>query len=217
MSSRRARDRKKQQERSRRNRNLIFGIATVAIVVALGYFAWQQTVGGDAIPAGEVADPALGRESAIVEIVEYGDFGCSACRAWHNTGIREQVMRVYGDSARFVWRDFPVITPDSPAAAEAAQCAGAQDQFWAYHDHVYESGGSLNNLSLKGYAEQIGLDMEAFNACLDGGQMTAKVRDNEQKARALGLRGTPSFTVDGEVLPGPPTFEYLATLIEGSQ
>ena len=217
MSSRRAHDRKKQQGRQRRNRNLIFGIATVAIVAALGYFAWQQTAVGDAIPANEVADPALGRESAIVEIVEYGDFGCPACRAWHDTGIREQVMRVYADSVRFVWRDFPVITPDSPAAAEAAQCAGAQDQFWAYHDHVYEAGGSLNTSSLKGYAEEIGLDMAAFDACLDSGQMTAKVRDNEQKARALGLRGTPSFTVNGEVLPGPPTFAFLATLIEENQ
>lgn len=217
MSSRRARDRKKQQERSRRNRNMIFGIVTVAIVVGLGYFAWQQTAGGDAIPANAVADPVMGNESAKVEIIEYGDFGCSACRAWHDTGIREQVIRVYGDSVRFVWRDFPVITPDSPAAAEAAQCAGAQDQFWAYHDHVYDAGGSLNNSSLKGYAEEIGLDTETFNACLDGGQMTAKVRDNEQKARALGLRGTPSFTVNGEVLPGPPTFEYLATLIEENQ
>lgn len=217
MSSRRARDRQKKQAGQRRNRNLIFGIVAAVIVIGLGAVAWQQTAGGDAIPASQVADPALGRETAVVEIVEYGDFGCPACQAWHDTGIRDQVLRVYGDSARFVWRDFPVITPDSPAAAEAAQCAGAQDQFWAYHDYVYEAGGSLNNSSLKGYAEEIGLDMDAFNACLDGGQMTAKVRDNEQKARSLGLRGTPSFTVNGEVLPGPPTFAYLATLIEENQ
>lgn len=217
MSSRRARERKKKQASQSRNRNLIVGIIAAVFVFGLGYVTWQQTSGGDAIPANEVADPVLGPETAVVEIVEYGDFGCSACRAWHDAGIRQQVMRVYGDSARFVWRDFPVITPDSPAAAEAAQCAGAQDQFWAYHDYVYESGGSLNNLSLKRYAQEIGLDTEAFNACLDGGQMTAKVRDNEQKARALGLRGTPSFTVNGEVLPGPPTFAYLATLIEENQ
>ena len=217
MSSRQARDRKKEQARSRRNRNLIFGVVTMAMVVALGYFAWQQTAGGDAVPASEVADPVLGSETAAVEIVEYGDFGCPACRAWHDAGIREQVLRIYGDSARFVWRDFPVITADSPAAAEAAQCAGAQEQFWAYHDYLYESGGSLNNSSLKRYAEEVGLDTEAFNACLDGGAMIAKVRDNEQKARSLGLRGTPSFTVNGQVLPGPPTFDYLATLIEENQ
>lgn len=217
MSSRRTRDRRKKQTSQRRNRNLIFGLVAALVVIGLGYSAWQQTSGGDAIPANEVADPFLGNETAAVEIVEYGDFGCSACRAWHDAGIRDQVLQVYGDSARFVWRDFPVITPDSPAAAEAAQCAGAQDQFWAYHDYVYESGGSLNNASLKRYAEEIGLDTAAFNACLDGGQMTAKVRDNEQQARRLGMRGTPSFTVNGEVLPGPPTFAYLATLIEENQ
>ena len=214
MSNRKASERQERQARQRRNRNLIFGLVTVAMVVALGYFAWQSTMGGQAIPANEVDDPVLGNEAGVIEIVEYGDFGCPACRVWHNMQIREEIVAAYGDNVRFVWRDFPVITANSPKAAEAAQCAGAQGQFWAYHDYLYEQGGDLSAKSLKRYASDVGLDTVAFDVCLDEGQMADKVRDNENQARSLGLRGTPGFTVNGQLLPAPPSYEQLAVLIE---
>lgn len=214
MSKRNTRERQARKTSQRRNRNLIFGLVMVALVAALGFFAWQPTTGGSAIPADEVADPVLGNEAAPIEIVEYGDFGCHACRSWHNAGIRDQVVAAYGDHVRFVWRDFPVITANSPKAAEAAQCAGAQEQFWPYHDYLYERGGDLSARSLKQYAQEIGLDQSRFDACLDEGLMAAKVRDNEQQARRLGLRGTPGFTVNGRPLPAPPSYEQLAALID---
>ena len=148
-----------------------------------------------------------------MEIVEYADFGCPACRAWHNSGIREQVLATYGDQVRFVWRDFPVITPQSPKAAEAGHCAGRQDKFWEYHDLVYESGAGLSVSLLKQYADQLELDRTAFDQCLDQGLMARKVQANDQQARALGLRGTPGFTLNGRPLPAPPSYDQLAGLI----
>ena len=150
----------------------------------------------------------------IVEIVEYGDFGCHACQLWHNSGVRERILADYGDQVRFVWRDFPVITANSPLAAEAGHCAGAQDRFWEYHDHVYENLAGLRENQLVGYAIDIGLDQQAFQMCLEQGLMKAKVQSNEQQARALGLRGTPGFTLNGVPLSAPPSYEALASLIE---
>jgi len=208
---------KEKQKQSQRNRTLFMIGGGLLFVAVLAFFTWQQTGGNKALPADSVPDPFLGNETAAVEIVEYGDLGCPACRAWHNTGIREQLVAEYGDQVRFVWRDFPVITPDSPKAAEAAQCAGAQDRFWDYHDYIYEEGSNLRASSLKGYATAIGLDETAFNTCLDQGWMAGKVQANEQAARRLGLRGTPGFTVNGQTLPAPPSYEQLVALVEQAQ
>lgn len=212
----RARAQEKRQQ-SKRNRMLLMIGGGVLVVAILAFATWQQTGGNKALPAESVPDPFLGAEAGVVEIVEYGDLGCSACRAWHNAGIREQLVADYGDQVRFVWRDFPVITPDSPKAAQAAQCAGAQGQFWDYHDYVYEEGGSLKTSALKSYATAIGLDENEFNTCLDQGQMANKVQANEQAARRLGLRGTPGFSVNGQPLPAPPSYDQLAALIEQAQ
>ena len=205
------RDQKQKQQQTRRLIGIVVGMLFVAF---LGYFTWQQTTGGNALPAASVPDPMLGNPAATVEIVEYADFGCPACQSWHNSGVREQVLADFGDQVRFVWRDFPVITAQSPQAAEAGQCAGAQDAFWAYHDHIYENFAGLQRAQLIRYATDIGLDPVDFELCLDEGRMRAKVQANEQDARRLGLRGTPGFAVNGRVLPRPPDYPTLAVLIQ---
>ncbi len=202
---------KQQQQRTRR----IIGAAVALLFVAfLGYVTWQQSAGSNALPPESVPDPALGAASAPVEIVEYADFGCPACRAWHNSGIREQVLADFGEQVRFVWRDFPVITAQSPKAAEAGQCASAQGRFWEYHDHVYGNYAGLATEQLVTYAADVGLDMAAFEQCLDEGHMRAKVQADEQQARRLGLRGTPGFAINGRALPQPPNYEMLVSLIQ---
>jgi protein-disulfide isomerase len=178
------------------------------------YFTWQETTLSSPSSAVAAADPAFGPEGAPVEITEYADFGCSACRAWHNDGIREQVLAMFGDQVRFVWKDFPVITPQSPQAAEAGHCAAAQGKFWEFHDLVYEEFAGLDAEALQGYATQIGLDTTAFAQCLDQRVMRPKVQSNEQEARLLGLRGTPGFAINGRPLPAPPSFEQLTALIQ---
>ncbi len=161
------------------------------------------------------SDPTLGSNSAKVVITEYGDFGCSSCRAWHNAGIMEQVLAAYGDQVQFVWKDFPVITAQSPMAAEAGQCAFDQGKFWEFHDFIYEDGYLLGVDDLKGYAAQLGLDTEKFNQCLDSGQNRAKVEQSLNEAqREYAFPGTPSFLVNGKKLVGPPTLEELMSTID---
>lgn len=212
----RARAQRKQKQSKNNQTLLMIGGGLLAVAI-LAFVTWRQVGGAQALPADAVADPVQGNTAGPVEIVEYGDFGCPSCRAWHNSGVSEQLLAEYGDQVRFVWRDFPVITPDSPKAAEAGQCAGAQGKFWEYHDYLYEQGGSLRSDALKSYAAALGLDQDAFDACLDQGQMARKVQANEQEARRLGLRGTPSFTVNGQPLPAPPSYEQLAALVEQAQ
>ena len=124
-------------------------------------------------------------------------------------------MENYGDEVKFVWKDFPVITPQSPKAAEAGQCALDQGKFWEYHDLIYTSQG-LGISSLKRFAQEVGLDTNKFDKCLDSGLHKSTVDKDLNEARGLRLRGTPSFIVNGTKLVGPPSYESLANIIENN-
>jgi protein-disulfide isomerase len=161
------------------------------------------------------SNPTIGPDSAKVVITEYADFGCPACRAWHNSGIREQIIAAYGDQVQFVWKDFPVITAQSPKAAEAAQCAYDQNKFWEYHDALFANAPALSVSDLKNYAAQLGLDTTKFNQCLDSGQNRAKVEQSQNEAqRQYAFPGTPSFLINGQKLVGPPSYETLKSTID---
>jgi protein-disulfide isomerase len=202
--------------RAQKTRQQWIGIGMLMLILISAVF-WNASR-SKAQPLDETrlaSNPTIGPASAKVVITEYGDFGCSSCRAWHNAGIMEQVIAAYGDQVQFVWKDFPVITAQSPKAAEAGQCAFDQGKFWEFHDYVYEEGYLLGDDDLKGYAAQLGLDAEKFNQCLDSGQNRAKVEQSLNEAlREYAFPGTPSFLVNGRKLIGPPTFEVLKSTID---
>ena len=157
---------------------------------------------------------ALGPANAAVIIVEYGDFGCTTCKAWEEQAIIPKIQAKYGDKVRFVWRDLPIITPESPKAAEAAYCALDQGKFWQYHDLLYLKAPALNINDLKTYAAQLGLDTAKFNTCLDTGQHANYVQADLQDGLSRGFRATPAFLVNAQVYAGPPSYEQLSQLID---
>ena len=157
---------------------------------------------------------ALGPANAAVIIVEYGDFGCTTCKAWEEQAIIPKIQVKYGDKVRFVWRDLPIITPESPKAAEAAYCALDQGKFWQYHDLLYLKAPALNINDLKTYAAQLGLDTAKFNTCLDTGQHANDVQADLKDGLSRGFRATPAFLVNAQVYAGPPSYEQLSQLID---
>ena len=202
------------QKKRKRQRYLRISAAVVGIALVVGYFLWPRPQAQEISPDRLNDDPFIGSINAPVTIVEYGDFGCPSCRAWHKAGIIDRVIATYGDQVRFVWRDFPVITAQSPKAAEAAQCAYDQGYFWEYHDLLFEQAPSLRTGDLKRYAEDLEFDSTLFNQCLDSGQHQATVDKDLQDAYRHRFRGTPSFLVNDQPLAGPPTFEFLQSLID---
>ena len=207
-----------QRRRSRgaRDRRGIWTLAAVAagVVVVIAYLVWPRAHPQQLSPAQLANDPAIGPASAPVTIVEYADFGCPTCKAWQQAGILKQVLAKYGDKVRFVWRDFPVITADSPKAAEAGRCANDQGKFWPFHDLVYTKAPAISVSDLKAYAAQVGLDTTAFDDCLNSGREAATVQASLSDAEARGFTGTPSFLVNGKVLAGPPSFTELSRIVD---
>ena len=202
--------------KQKRRRLIQAAVIGLVLVLAAGYMLWPRPQALAVSPERLNDDPALGPAGASVTIIEYGDFGCPSCRAWHNAGILDMVLATYGDQVRFVWRDFPVITAFSPEAAQAAQCAYDQGQFWEYHDLLFERADSLRVGDLKDYAGELGLDKAAFDQCLDSGQHQATVEVDLEDAFDKRLPGTPSFLVNEQPLAGPPNFQTLQQIIEAN-
>jgi protein-disulfide isomerase len=92
-------------------------------------------------------------------------------------------------------------------AAEATECADEQGKFWEYHDLVFANQSAIDVDSLKGYAEQLGLDTATFNDCLDNGEQSAEVEKDVQDAQSYGASGTPAFFINGRLVSGALPFE----------
>jgi protein-disulfide isomerase len=189
-------------------------IAAVLAVVFVGYLLRPHAAVPPLSAARLALDPSLGPADAPITLIEYGDFGCPTCQAWYRSHTLEQVLAKYPNKVHFVWRDFPIITSDSPKAAEAGQCALDQGKFWPFHDTVYDNAPAISVDDLKSYAARVGLGVKTFDQCLDSGQDAAKVNQSLQDAYARGFRGTPSFLLNGQPIAGPPSFAYLVSLID---
>ncbi len=145
------------------------GVVVVIVVAVLLILRSESTRVLSLRAARLASDPSLGSPSAKVTIIEYGDFGCTTCRGWEQAGVLKQIVATYGDQVHFVWRDYPIITAQSPQAAEAGQCAFDQGKFWQYHDLLYGKAPALSISDLKSYAAQIGLNTTQFDQCLELG------------------------------------------------
>ena len=114
---------------------------------------------------------------------------------------------------------FAFLGPESFTAAEASECAADQDEFWAFHDLVYEAQqnktvDALDSESLKKLATEIGLDTDDFNECLDSGKYTDIIRTQTSTAQSLGVRSTPAFLINGIPILGAQPFENFQEIIE---
>lgn len=131
------------------------------------------------------------------KLVEYGDFECPYCgRAY---GIIQRLRAELGDALDVEFRHFPIGErhPHAERAAEAAEAARAQGRFWPMHDRLFEHQEALTDEDLAAHAEAVGLDMERFHAEMAGRVHLDRVRAERAEGEALGIVGTPGFTIDG--------------------
>ncbi|MBZ0277749.1 MAG: DsbA family protein [Anaerolineae bacterium] len=199
------RNKRRQKQTSQKKRPI--GLAVIVLgVVGVVIFGIIASRGANAAPALDQSrldyDPVLGNVDAPVTIIEYGAYGCTSCRAWHQAGIIDQILAEFPGQVRFVFRDFPVIVPayDRMAAA-TAQCALDQsvDGFWQYHNLLYTASSPGNSQDqLLALGAQAGLDQQALRECVAAGTHRQTVEYDLARATALALPGTPSFLVNDE-------------------
>lgn len=150
-------------------------------------------------------EPFFGKEDAKVTIVELSDFQCPYCEKGYTT--MNQLMEKYPDDVKVVFINYPLSFHEyAQKAAEASECAFAQDKFEEYYSTLFENQDALTVDDLKQYAVDVGLDTEAFNTCLDDGEMVAEVEEDMAKGDAVASKlssfGTPAFFINGKALIG---------------
>jgi len=129
--------------------------------------------------------------------------------------MRQQLLDKYGSKVRFVWADFPVITLESPKAAEAGRCAYDQGKFWEYQDYLYNNYEGLDIFSLRLYAYSIGLDQARFDQCLNSGVKQAEVNLDFKDAMIRSLQATPTFLINNKVeIVGMASLDKFASVID---
>jgi len=170
-------------------------------------------------PADLVDGQAIGKPVAPLTLTAFEDFQCPFCLRF--TLLNEPVIveeYVLTGKVRFEFKHLPILGNESRTAAIAATCASDQGLFWALHERLFlvqlDAGqltaeklnaGRFSIEKLQQYAAEAGLDAAAFNTCLMSPAAADRVTAQLREASALGLRGTPSFLVNGEPVTRPPT------------
>jgi protein-disulfide isomerase len=125
------------------------------------------------------------------------------------------VLKEYDGRVRLIFKDLPLPSHDRARPAhEAARCAGALGRYWAYHDRLFAAQPRFERADLIRYATEIGLAREPFVTCLDARRFAAAVEADVSQARALGVRSTPTFIINGRPLVGAYPVEDFRTVID---
>ena len=219
----------------------VFTVLAFAAGVLLGYAMWGfQPAGGQgnaAQTAGQISSlvanapateapqfkrynipsegfPAIGPQDAPITIVEFSDYQCPFCRRWHQE-VYEPLLAAYPGKIKLVYRNLPLtsIHPDAFGAAEAAMCAGEQDAYWPYHEKLFSSE-NLGTQVYTQYAQQLSLDIDKFQACLQDQKYKAAIEADSDFAVNLGVRSTPTFFINGLAVVGAQPLDVFKQVID---
>ena len=164
-----------------------------------------------------LASPIMGSPDAPITIIEFGDYQCPNCKKWF-LNTKPDIVTNYIDTgkANLIFVDIAFLGKDSVPAARATYCAEEQGKYWEYHGFLYSNqmgidNGWANIDSLKGYANNLGLDMELFVSCIDSDKYEKRVQFNTDESASNGVTGTPTFIIVGsqgqqERIHGPQPF-----------
>lgn len=228
-----------QEETVTFKRSHFYSVLTVfafAAGVLLGYVVWgfdsagespvvAAQAGGPVVEAPvtqvpqryEVASegfPSIGPSNAPITIVEFSDYQCPFCRRWHEQ-IYEPLLNAYPGKIRMVYRHLPLtsIHPDAFPAAEAAMCAGEQNAYWQFHEKLFSSDALGSSVYAK-YADELGLDMDAFQSCISERRFQEAVQADLDFAVNLGVRSTPTFFINGLAIVGAQPLDIFKQVID---
>lgn len=207
---------------ARRNPLLPFYAILGVVALAGAFMLYRQTQGGGGAASTlqqvvmtpeqlqRVPGISQGQANAPLVLMEFADFQCPGCGQFAR--FSKPLVKDYIDNGtvRFVWYDFPLtnIHQNAVLASRAGRCANEQNQFWAYHDVVFANqqrwseSGKAADLFID-YAQQAGLDRNAFSQCLRSEKYQKEVSESFQLGTTLGVSGTPTLFLNGKRIETP--------------
>jgi protein-disulfide isomerase len=174
--------------------------------------------------------PIRGSANAKVIVVSYDDFECPFCSQVHRT-LFPELLKEYGDRVAFIYKDFPLseIHPWALHAAVDANCLGAQsaDAYWDFADYIHSNQNVISQEKGRD-AQSAALDKtttsEGDKFKLDSAKLQACIRDQKDDAikaslkegEALGVNGTPTLFINGQMLDGARPIAEFRTTFDGA-
>jgi protein-disulfide isomerase len=152
-----------------------------------------------------------GSDTAAVTLIEFSDFECSHCNAFHRT--IDELLRDRSAAVRVIFRHFPLDSECNSAvtsrfhsnacqAAIAAECAAEQGKFWQYHDLLFANQEHLQAQSYLEFAAQLGIDRGRFETCLRADAPRARVERDAKAGAVLGVSSTPTIFINARMIKG---------------
>lgn len=168
----------------------------------------------------------LGDPNAEIAILAYYSFECVYCAKFFNE-IFPQIKQEYIDTgvAKVLFKNFPLSNHKAaPIAHNAALCAANEGEFWNYHDLLFgkqsewmgKSDKEVNEL-MKGYANDLSLNIENFSKCLESKQYNHYISTDKSEGMSRGVNGTPTFIIGENIIVGAQPFESFKAVIEEEQ
>ncbi len=118
------------------------------------------------------------------------------------------MLEEFRGNVRIIHKDFPLPSHGGAIpAAEAARCAAAQGVFWEYHDLLYMAVPEFSRDDLVRYAGRLAIDRDAFATCVDTRRFRKQVETDVTEGKALGVRATPTFVINGTLVVGAQPIE----------
>lgn len=160
---------------------------------------------GASIPTAN--EPTMGSSSAKVTVMEISDYHCPFCRR-QTQQVFPQLVSDYVKTGKvqFVFVDYPIASlhPRAARAHAAASCAGDQGKYWEMHVSLFNNPVAQDDAALVAQAKALGLDMNAFQACLTSGRHDAAIQASVSRMEGLGISGTPMTVIGLTPAPGEP-------------
>ncbi len=202
----------------------IWGAAILVVLLAIGGLMWivsqpapSQAVAVNVAPISS-RDITNGNKGAPVTLIEYADFECPACAAYHP--IVNQILSTYGKKIYYVYRMFPLenIHPNAVISAQAAYAAWKQGAFFQYDDLLFNNQNDWASLSdprsvFISYAKQLKLNVTQFTADMNSQEAQNYVKASENEALSEGMDATPTFVLNGQKLTNPSSLQAFEQLI----
>ncbi len=207
-------------------------MVTVVLLLASAFASFYFVLGGSITgmaPSGPGSDDGsgvlqgqdggdyfMGSPDAPVTMIEYSDFQCPYCGRFVSETF-PQIEQNYIDTgeAKLIFKQFPLpFHSNAQSAAEAAECAGEQGKFWEMHDKLFGNQASLGRDSYIAWAGQLGLNVAAFQDCIDSSRYSAQIAADMQDGQSAGVSGTPSFVINGALVVGAQPYSVFQQAID---
>ena len=165
----------------------------------------------------EVGDaPIMGKKDAKIQVVAFSDFQCPYCSRGATT--MHDLKKKYGSKIALSFKHYPLpFHPQAVPASEISMCVkklNGDDKFWKYHDLVFKNQDKMDNENLLKLAKDVGADQAKVKACFDAGEFKEYVKKDMEYGNKLGVRSTPTFFVNGQLVAGALPVEQFAEMIE---